>query len=134
LDQYASVSNAKFNQDKTECFSLNGSPDDGWQQLLDDHHITTFATRNLSIQGRTTIANSLLLPKLWYSLRLFHAPQKFIGSLRTMLAGLYLATTPSSTLLCSSMSTEDRRRSWLARPRCRIRQNQAVEFVKRVCV
>ncbi|SAM09000.1 hypothetical protein [Absidia glauca] len=103
LDQYASVSNAKFNKDKPECFSLNGSPDDDWQQLLDDHHITTyhhaqsiapfhhlrfpmyyttrqrdfalqqmlasfrihlttFATHNLSIQGRTAIANSLLLP------------------------------------------------------------------------
>ncbi|KAG1468971.1 hypothetical protein G6F56_003531 [Rhizopus delemar] len=36
LYQYAMVFNAKFNQEKTEAFSLNGRSEESWKLLLDD--------------------------------------------------------------------------------------------------
>lgn len=44
LHNYASVSNAKFNQDKTECFSLKGTQLGDWTQTLHDHNITIIHT------------------------------------------------------------------------------------------
>ncbi|OBZ80189.1 hypothetical protein A0J61_11762, partial [Choanephora cucurbitarum] len=111
LDAYALVSNARFNQNKTEAFSLNGNPQQHWIALFQRDSIPTYYTkfspdpfrylgfqmcytlvqkkkyqkalveavrsgiavysqRSLSIRGRVTIMNTLLLSKLWYSLRL----------------------------------------------------------------
>lgn len=40
--QYTSVSNTKFNIDKTEAFSLNGNRDTSWNSLLTVHNIPTY--------------------------------------------------------------------------------------------
>jgi hypothetical protein len=48
LERYSSVSNAKFNQQKTEAFSLSGKYDRDWKELLQHHHITVYHTHNSS--------------------------------------------------------------------------------------
>lgn len=131
MDQYASVSNAKFNQHKTEAFALNGRQDATWQQTLDNHNISIYyhqdspqpfrylgftmcytpsqrisiihqllanirkqvglySARHLSIKGRVTIMNTLILSKIWYTLRLLNAPKSFFKSLRSI-CGRYVS-------------------------------------------
>ncbi|CEP13570.1 hypothetical protein [Parasitella parasitica] len=45
LIQYSNVSNAKFNQTKTEAFSLNGNKDADWERYLLQHRISTYHTK-----------------------------------------------------------------------------------------
>lgn len=42
MDQYAKVSNAKFNDNKSEAFSLNGKRDPSWEVWLKAIHIKTY--------------------------------------------------------------------------------------------
>ncbi|KAG0934887.1 hypothetical protein G6F32_010587 [Rhizopus arrhizus] len=44
LSQYSQVSNAKFNQAKTEAFSLNGDKDENWERYLLHYNISTYHT------------------------------------------------------------------------------------------
>lgn len=124
MQQYTSVSNAKFNIDKTEAFSLNGKLDSSWNSLLTEHNIPTYhhsgsvqafrylgfylpyctrqrqvledqllvkvttqcqiySQRQLSILGRVTIMNVLILSKIWYSLRLLKPTKRFFQRLRS---------------------------------------------------
>jgi hypothetical protein len=105
LELYSSASNAKFNQQKTEAFSLSGRPDRDWKDLLQHHRITLYHTHNssepfrylgyymyytikqdqmiaqvkeqvrlyssrqLSIRGRATVINTLIMSKIWYRLQ-----------------------------------------------------------------
>lgn len=128
LNQYATVSNAKFNQSKTEAFSINGQKDVVWQTLLAQENIHTFHTkhsvepfrylgyymaytisqrnyvqdkllttiktsmniysvRNLSLRGRVTIVNTLILSKVWYCLRLLHPTQAFLKTVQSLIYG-----------------------------------------------
>lgn len=125
MQNYESVSNSKFNEDKTEAFSLNGKRDVGWENILSTWQITTYhhqgsvsafrylgfylpynqaqraiieeqlvntvkvqcalySQRQLSIRGRVTVMNILILSKIWYTLRLLKPTKKFLASLRTM--------------------------------------------------
>ncbi|ORZ07076.1 hypothetical protein BCR42DRAFT_307314, partial [Absidia repens] len=43
-----------------------------------------YSQRNLSIKGRVTITNILVLSKLWYCLRLTPVPQTFFNKLRSL--------------------------------------------------
>ncbi|KAI9249098.1 hypothetical protein EDC94DRAFT_330500 [Helicostylum pulchrum] len=122
--QYTTVSNAKFNIDKTEAFALNGKLDTSWVSVLTDHDISTYhhsgsvqafrylgfylpyntrqhrtledqlllkvttqcqiySQRQLSILGRVTIMNILILSKIWYSLRLLQPTKQFFQRLRS---------------------------------------------------
>lgn len=124
--QYTSVSNAKFNIDKTEAFSLNGKLNTSWKCLLTHHDISTYyhagssqafrylgfylpyctrqrrliedrmlvkvttqcqiySQRQLSILGRVTIVNILILSKVWYSLRLLNPTKRFLQRLQSLI-------------------------------------------------
>jgi hypothetical protein len=128
LELYSSVSNAKFNQQKTEAFSLSGKPDRDWKELLQSHHITVYHTHNssepfrylgyymyytikqrnylqdqmiaqvkeqvqlyssrqLSIRGRATVINTLIMSKIWYRLRLIEPTQAFFTKLKSVIYG-----------------------------------------------
>ncbi|KAI8083476.1 hypothetical protein BDF21DRAFT_397730 [Thamnidium elegans] len=50
MQRYTLVSNAKFNIDKTEAFSLNGKLDISWKSVLNDHDISTYY-HNGSVQA-----------------------------------------------------------------------------------
>ncbi|KAI9271130.1 hypothetical protein EDC94DRAFT_682347 [Helicostylum pulchrum] len=124
MQQYTLVSNAKFNIDKTEAFSLNGKLDSSWNSILTEHNIPTYhhsrsvqafrylgfylpyctrqrrvledqllvkvttqcqiySQRQLSILGRVTIMNVLILSKIWYSLRLLKPTKRLFQRLRS---------------------------------------------------
>lgn len=126
MDNYSKASNARFNDYKTEAFSISGSLDRTWQVKLEEknmqvyhhrhspsffrylgfgiyytesqrkgyldklvesirHQITIYDQRRLSIQGRVTITNILILSKLWYSLRLTQAPKEFFDQIRPLI-------------------------------------------------
>jgi hypothetical protein len=128
LNQYSLVSNAKFNQRKTEAFAINGQKDHQWQTILNDDSILTYhtrhsvepfrylgfyitytiaqrnfiqeklltkiksairlySTRNLSLRGRVTITNTLILTKIWYCLRLLQPTQEFLKSIQSLVYG-----------------------------------------------
>ena len=123
MRRYAAVSNAKFNEDKSEAFSLNGRLSLAWQtQFLNMniqvyHHQGSgnafrylglyfaytpaqraqteemllssvrqqchiYGQRQLSILGKVTIVNSLILSKIWYSLRLLKPTKRFIENVK----------------------------------------------------
>ena len=123
MRRYAAVSNAKFNEDKSEGFSLNGSLSLAWQtQFLNMniqlyHHQGSgnafrylglyfaytpaqraqteemlllsvrqqchiYGQRQLSILGKVKIVNSLILSKIWYSLRLLKPTKRFIENVK----------------------------------------------------
>ncbi|KAG0822606.1 hypothetical protein G6F19_011268 [Rhizopus arrhizus] len=126
MSQYSNVSNAKFNQDKTEAFSLSGTPNESWKYLLHQQRITIYHTdrspepfrylgfhimyttsqrrflqdklittvkdqvqvysqRQISLRGRATIMNTLILTKVWYCLRLLQPTQSFFNELRKII-------------------------------------------------
>ncbi|KAG1050143.1 hypothetical protein G6F43_007562 [Rhizopus delemar] len=126
MNQYSNVSNAKFNQEKTEAFSLSGTPHESWKYLLQQQRITIYHTdrlsepfrylgfhimyttsqrrllqdkliatvkdqvqvysqRQLSLRGRATIMNTLILTKVWYCLRLLQPTQSFFNELRKII-------------------------------------------------
>ncbi|KAG1136317.1 hypothetical protein G6F37_012049 [Rhizopus arrhizus] len=126
LSQYSQVSNAKFNQAKTEAFSLNGDKDVDWERYLLHHNISTYHTkyssepfrylgfymaytinqrnfiqdtllhkvkdqvklyssRHLSLRGRATVTNTLIMTKIWYALRLLHPTQAFLKKLKSII-------------------------------------------------
>ena len=126
LTQYAAVSNAKFNQDKTEAFSLSGEKSVEWLSLLTEQSISTYyhkhsstsfrylgyhlvytiqqrqqleetliaqiqklvnfySQRNLSVRGRATIMNTLILSKIWFCLRIFNPRKSFFKKLQSMI-------------------------------------------------
>lgn len=126
MQRYANASNAKFNDDKSEAFSLNGQIDTNWISLLAAQNIlkyyhqgspqvirylgfylpyTTaqraileaqllatirtqcqvYSQRQMSIKGRVTIMNILILSKLWYCLRLFKPTKKFFRTARSII-------------------------------------------------
>ncbi|KAI9274973.1 hypothetical protein EDC94DRAFT_509553, partial [Helicostylum pulchrum] len=121
---YTLVSNAKFNIDKAEAFSLNGKLGSYWNSILTEYNISTYhhsgsvqafryigfylpyctrqrrvledqllakvttqyqiySQRQLSILGRVTIMNVLILSKIWYSLRLLQPTKQFFQRLRS---------------------------------------------------
>lgn len=131
MQRYADVSNAKFNEDKSEAFLLNGKLDIEWKGLLESHNIRKFyhdgasdilrylgfrfpfgstqrqilesqlicsvrtqcqlySQRQLSIQGRSTVCNILILSKIWYCLRLLQPTKKFFQQLKSLIS-IYLA-------------------------------------------
>ncbi|CAO3588560.1 unnamed protein product [Absidia cylindrospora] len=57
------------------------------QQLLTtvSNACNIYSQRHLSIRGRTTIANMLILAKIWYQLRLVNLPQCFYTQLRSII-------------------------------------------------
>jgi hypothetical protein len=122
MQPYSDVSNAKFNEEKSEAIFLNGKIDDEWVTELQSFNITSYyhersvnvlrylgfrfpfstrqrttledslihtirqqchiySQRQLSIQGRVTITNILILSKLWYYLRLFQPTKRFFHKL-----------------------------------------------------
>lgn len=126
LDLYSSISNAKFNQEKTEAFSLNGKEDEIWKEFLEADHvgayhsyksigafrylgyqmiytaqqrgyvqqqllgkiktmINIYSQRQLSLRGRATVMNTLILSKLWYVLRVFLPTRCFFKELQQMI-------------------------------------------------
>ncbi|KAI8328722.1 hypothetical protein BC941DRAFT_406379 [Chlamydoabsidia padenii] len=158
LEQYASVSNAKFNQHTTEAFALDGSNNATWRQILNDNNISTYyhresptpfrylgftmcytrahrlltvhqliadvkkqvgiySRRYLSIKGRATIWNSLILSKIWYTLRLFNAPKSLFTSLQSICSrfvgqGKYPPDIiPATMLACTKRWAGDHGRS-----------------------
>lgn len=126
MNQYAAVSNARFNDTKTEAFFLNGRVDEIWKNQLTEMGVTKmyhqgsssnlrylgfyipfstsqrhgieqqllstiktqchiYSQRQLSILGKVTITNSLILSKLWYCLRLLRPTQAFFSSVRSLI-------------------------------------------------
>jgi hypothetical protein len=123
LDRYAMVSNAKFNQEKTEGFALSGTPDENWKLLLLQkgrtvyhsnrspepfrylgfyityttaqrdylqnklltkvkEQVLLYSQRQLTLRGRVTVMNTLILSKIWYCLRLMQPTMTFFKSLQ----------------------------------------------------
>jgi exonuclease III len=128
IAQYSRVSNAKFNQSKTEAFSLNGNKDNGWSTFLHQENISTYFTkfsnepfrylgfymvytitqrdiiqeklgqmvkkqialyssRDLSLGGRTTVMNTLIMSKIWHCLRLLQPTNAFLKQLKSLTYG-----------------------------------------------
>ncbi|CAO3629834.1 unnamed protein product [Mucor hiemalis] len=126
LQRYSAVSNAKFNQSKTEAFSLSGKQEDDWQQLLVQNGISkyyhnkspepfrylgfymvytvqqrsviqdrlleivkerirAYSTRHLSSRGRVTAINTLIMTKIWYTLRILMPTVAFFNQLRVLI-------------------------------------------------
>lgn len=124
MHRYSIVSNAKFNEDKSEAFALNGKLDVKWSSVLLRNNISKYyhrgiatcmrylgyylpytaqqrsqlesqmlqnvrsqcqlySQRQLSIRGRVTIANTLILSKLWYTLRLLKPTKRFFDQIRS---------------------------------------------------
>lgn len=124
MARYAAVSNAKFNEDKSEAFSLSGTRSSDWEHALGDMNLQTYyhrgssaafrylglyfaythaqraqieerlltsvrtqchiySKRQLSIMGRVTIVNSLILSKVWYCLRMLKPTQKFLEKVKS---------------------------------------------------
>ncbi|EIE92063.1 hypothetical protein RO3G_16774 [Rhizopus delemar RA 99-880] len=125
MTQYNRVSNSKFNQGKTEAFSLNGGQSSSWSAILRSQHIAIYhhkyspsafrylgfylpytihqrdqiqrmlleklrthfniySQRQLSIRGRASIANLLILSRIWYYMRIFHPTQQFLKEVRSL--------------------------------------------------
>ena len=123
MRRYAAVSNAKFNEDKSEAFSLNGRLSLAWQAQLLIMNIQVYhyqgssnafrclglyfaytpaqraqieemllssvrqqchiyGQRQLSILGKVTIVNSIILSRIWYSLRLLKPIKRFIENIK----------------------------------------------------
>ncbi|KAK4518210.1 2-oxoisovalerate dehydrogenase subunit alpha, mitochondrial [Mucor velutinosus] len=124
MANYAAVSNAKFNEDKSEAFSLSGRRSLAWVRAFEEinvhtyhHHGSTaafrylglyfaynqaqraqteemllnsvqtqcaiYSQRQLSIMGRVTITNSLILSKVWYSLRMLRPTKRFLEKVKS---------------------------------------------------
>ncbi|OBZ81510.1 hypothetical protein A0J61_10441 [Choanephora cucurbitarum] len=49
------------------------------------NQIQAFTARGLSLRGRATIANKLILSRLWFTLRLLSPPKRFFEKLRSMI-------------------------------------------------
>lgn len=125
IRRYSAVSNAKFNQSKTEAFSLTGRSDDNWNNFLNQQNIHTYysnrsiepfrylgyymvytpaqrnhiqgriitsikdqvklySTRQVSLRGRATIINTLIMTKAWYMLRLLQPTQTFLRTMKSI--------------------------------------------------
>ncbi|KAG1124410.1 hypothetical protein G6F61_012187 [Rhizopus arrhizus] len=50
-----------------------------------EKHATILSQRRLSILGRNMIANSLLLSRVWHSIRVLSPPQNFFQRIRTVI-------------------------------------------------
>lgn len=50
-----------------------------------EQHTNILSQRNLSIQGRSMVANTLLLSRIWHSIRVISPPLEFFGKIRTLL-------------------------------------------------
>jgi exonuclease III len=126
MADYGRVSNARFNEHKSEAFALNGKRDASWADKLGTLRITTYhhqgctepfrylgyylpyttrqrahlednliaivksgckiySQRQVSIRGRVTIMNTLILTKVWYPLRLFKPTAKFFNTLKMLI-------------------------------------------------
>ena len=48
-------------------------------------HADILAQRGLSIQGRSVVANSLLLSRIWHSIRILCPPQSFFQRIRSII-------------------------------------------------
>ncbi|KAK4520700.1 uncharacterized protein ATC70_006578 [Mucor velutinosus] len=124
MANYAAVSNAKFNEDKSEAFSLSGRRSSAWVQAFEDMNVHTYhhqgsttaflylglyfaynhaqraqteemllnsirtqcqvyGQRQLSILGRVTIVNSLILPKVCYSLHMLKPTKRFLEKVKS---------------------------------------------------
>ncbi|KAK4510370.1 Vacuolar protein sorting-associated protein 70 [Mucor velutinosus] len=126
MSRYCAASNAKFNCDKVQAFSVSGRDTwDIWQVPLSHAHITHLhsveddepliylgfplvqsriqrinfmgalttkiktaiqihSARSLSVVGKATVLNSLLLSKLWYVLRVTPLTQPDVKQLRSL--------------------------------------------------
>ncbi|OBZ81689.1 hypothetical protein A0J61_10262, partial [Choanephora cucurbitarum] len=126
LQAYGAVSNARFNQHKTEAFALDGRVSPTWQSILQEHRISqyyhasspsafrylgfyicytvaqrqsvesmllekiktqiqVFSSRSLSFRGRASVANTLILSKLWFTLRILNPPKRFFVKVRSLI-------------------------------------------------
>ncbi|KAK4519880.1 uncharacterized protein ATC70_010124 [Mucor velutinosus] len=124
MANYAAVSNAKFNDDKSEAFSLSGRRSPAWVRAFEEIHVHTYhhqgsiaafrylglyfaynhaqraqteemllntvktqcaiySQRQLSIMGRVTVVNSLILSKMWYSLRMLRPTKRFLVNIKS---------------------------------------------------
>ncbi|KAK4515183.1 Glycerophosphocholine phosphodiesterase [Mucor velutinosus] len=124
MANYAAVSNAKFNEDKSEAFSLSGRRSLAWVRAFEEINVHTYhhqgstaafrylglyfaynqgqraqteemllnsvqtqcaiySQRQLSIMGRVTIVNSLILSKIWYSLRMLRPTKRFLEKVKS---------------------------------------------------
>ncbi|EIE84517.1 hypothetical protein RO3G_09227 [Rhizopus delemar RA 99-880] len=50
-----------------------------------EKHATILSQRRLSILGRSMVANSLLLSRVWHNIRVLSPPQSFFQRLRTVI-------------------------------------------------
>ncbi|KAG0735902.1 hypothetical protein G6F57_011577 [Rhizopus arrhizus] len=73
LHTYSQASNAKINYNKVQTLSMS--------DLTSLH-----STRSLSVLGRATVANSLILAKCWYLLRVSPIPDEDISRIRTVIS------------------------------------------------
>jgi hypothetical protein len=124
MANYSAVSNAKFNEDKSEAFSLSGRRSSAWVRAFEEMNVHTYyhhgsgaafrylglyfayshaqraqteemllnsvktqcriyGQRQLSILGRVTIVNSLILSKVWYSLRMLRPTKRFLEKVKS---------------------------------------------------
>lgn len=52
------------------------------QKVQDTIHL--YSTRQLSLRGRTTVLNTLILSKIWYTIRILNPTQRFFTQLKSM--------------------------------------------------
>ncbi|KAG1049407.1 hypothetical protein G6F43_008267 [Rhizopus delemar] len=90
LQTYGQVSNAKVNLSKTEAIFLGGKSSNQGSNFLHSNRSSNgmiILNHSLSIildfQGRVTMTNTLLLSKLWYSLRVVSLPKSFFRQIRS---------------------------------------------------
>ena len=58
-------------------------------------HCTKLAGRDLSVQGLTSVANSVILSKLWHLLRVIPEPLKWLDEIRSIVRKLVLSFWPA---------------------------------------
>ncbi|KAK4513976.1 uncharacterized protein ATC70_005983 [Mucor velutinosus] len=124
MANYAAVSNANFNDDKSEAFSLSGRRSPAWVRAFEEINVHTYHRqvsitafrylglyfaynhvqraqmekmllntvktqcaiynqRQLSIRGRVTVVNSLILSKVWYGLSMLWPTKMFLVNIKS---------------------------------------------------
>lgn len=103
LEIYSTISNAKFNQDKTEAFSLNGKEDDTWKEFLEADHVRVYysyksigAFRYLGYEmiytaQQRAYVQQQLLSKIKTSINIYSQRQLFLKGRATVMNTLILS-------------------------------------------
>ncbi|KAI9245590.1 hypothetical protein BY458DRAFT_528719, partial [Sporodiniella umbellata] len=79
--------------------------------------IQNYSERQLSIRGRVTIANTLIMSTAWHQLRLLNPTRQFMQTLRSLIFNYVWQKKEISSVFCENEHTHRRHRLRLFRSR-----------------